>query len=498
MTPPPVHHRPAERRHGARVLSALAAFLLATTVLVLDPGTADASGSRSVSMSVSCSPSNITAGSTTSCTITIEDTASGTKRAPAGTVDLLVDSGPMQVITPCTLAPISSSRSSCSGVRVLFQAARTYRLTADYLGSDVHADRSRTTSITVSSSSQVGAFSTSSASSGTLGQTIRGFGYGCAGSNRYVGVFVALGADPLVAAITGGAFRPAELIAATDGSYGFTVTIPTDNEVGTFMVRYYCASAPVSSIFSSAILNLAPVITYTIAKPLLAAAVMSTTVTVDAVALTASVGEVRAPDALAAVDTVDLPAAQMALLKERVDTALPVSDRVTRLAMAFRDRVPERAAVDLWTTRLTAGTPESTYVASLTGSLEYQVNYAPLLNGPFVDRVYSRVLGRAATPSERGAAIGALTNRTTTRPAFLASIANSPEHVARVATRSYVLAAYQVLTPVVPTSVLLDRFTRQLDDQIFRVQMLEDLVLTRATAAAWVSALATAPSTARF
>jgi hypothetical protein len=118
---------------------------------------------RSTSTVLNC-PASTPANSPASCTVTVTDTASGTKSAPAGTVDLTLTSQPAGSTAtaapdPCTLAPSSGSTSTCM---VLFSADTigSYTITGTYdpaptsihsgsSGSDTIAVVARTTSTTL-------------------------------------------------------------------------------------------------------------------------------------------------------------------------------------------------------------------------------------------------------------------------------------------------------------------------------------------------------------
>ncbi|CAB4910594.1 unannotated protein [freshwater metagenome] len=84
------------------------------------------------------------------------------------------------------------------------------------------------------------------------------------------------------------------------------------------------------------------------------------------------------------------------------------------------------------------------------------------------------------------------------RQAALAAIASSPEHIIKTANRSYVTAAYQALTPTMPTQANLAQYTGELNDRGPKVAMLENLALSRSTFENWIAAITTSPATSRF
>src|SRR5207248_8958176 len=88
------------------------------------------------------------ANSPATCTVTVTDTASGAKSAPLGTVGFTISGGPAGSVStvapsPCTLAPSSSSTSSCT---VSFSADKigNYTINATYspVSGSIHAGSS--------------------------------------------------------------------------------------------------------------------------------------------------------------------------------------------------------------------------------------------------------------------------------------------------------------------------------------------------------------------
>lgn len=103
---------------------------------------------RSTSTSLVCSPASLQVGSTSKCTATVTDTASGTSVTPTGPVNF-ASTGP-GTFSPssCTLAG-SGSSSSCS-VTYSPTGAGTDTITTAYAGDSVHSGSSGTFSLVVS------------------------------------------------------------------------------------------------------------------------------------------------------------------------------------------------------------------------------------------------------------------------------------------------------------------------------------------------------------
>ena len=113
---------------------------------------------RATSTTLDC-PASTPANSPAMCTVTVTDTASGTKSAPAGTVDFSFTSQPAgstaaMTPNPCTLAPSSTSTSTCT---VFFSADTigSYTILASYNPAplSVHGASSGSDTITVTARS---------------------------------------------------------------------------------------------------------------------------------------------------------------------------------------------------------------------------------------------------------------------------------------------------------------------------------------------------------
>ncbi len=107
--------------------------------------------SRSTSTTVDC-PASTPANSPASCTVTVRDTASGTKSPPLGTVDFSVSgpsgSTPIIAADPCLLITADTSSSSCL-VEFTATTAGSYTIQGTYEPISVHATSTGTDTITV-------------------------------------------------------------------------------------------------------------------------------------------------------------------------------------------------------------------------------------------------------------------------------------------------------------------------------------------------------------
>src|SRR5439155_9609458 len=89
---------------------------------------------RSTQTTLDC-PASTPANSPLSCTVTVQDTASGTKSPPVGTVGFTISGGPADStssVTPCALAPIATTGSSSCTVMFTANKPGNYTITATY------------------------------------------------------------------------------------------------------------------------------------------------------------------------------------------------------------------------------------------------------------------------------------------------------------------------------------------------------------------------------
>ena len=479
-----------------RFVAAVLALAIATGGFLAIPQQASAAGSRTVSVSLSCSSTSLSLGASTTCTGGVTDNNSGTKNVPDGTAEITVDSGKIALLSSCTLAYRSTAnKSECSfKILVLAIGDGTPNLKLAYTSTDDHVNTTKTLGLTTSGSS-FKPFSEQSLTAGTQGASLKVFTVGCASSSaRYVGAFVSTDGDPASSGRV--STRVWEANPSTDGSHEFGTALEADHPTGTFYVRFYCADASPSSYSSDAMKKTSSLYTY----------VVSSAVVAGAAARTAPAADTRGvaglftsdPDDTSGIDTEEIPSAQMITLKQRVDAAVPLVSRVDRLGQAFLGKIPTRSFVDQWVKNLAAGKTDAQLVAALATTPEYFWSYALLTPAQFVDRAYFVLLGRVATPTERSTVLKALTTGKQSRQGALATIASSPEHIMKTANRSYVTAAYQALTAIMPTPAMLGQYTNDLNDRGSKVAMLENLALSRSAAENWIAAIAANPTNARF
>jgi hypothetical protein len=172
---------------------------------------------------------------------------------------------------------------------------------------------------------------------GLLGQGVEVIGAGCTdpGTSQpgYMGEFISPSADPVVA---DDAFQPYQTATDADGGFDWSVVIPLDNGTGTFYTRWYCSPGPVTSINDPSMLWVGPEMSMQINAPdsggtanrMSVRVTTSKTGKVTATAKTtkaAPAGPAVAlhtdPDALPAVDKINIPGPLAAKLKKRTDAA---------------------------------------------------------------------------------------------------------------------------------------------------------------------------------
>ena len=480
------------RRFGAGLL----AVAIAAAGFLAFPQQASAAGTRTVSVSLSCSSTSLSLGAATTCTGGVTDSNTGTKNVPDGTAAITVDSGKIAVLTACTLAYVATAnKSECSfKIIVLAIGDGTPNLKLAYTSTDDHVNTTKSLGLTTSGST-FKQYSAQTLTAGKQGASLTVFSVGCASaSTRYVGAFVSTGGDPATAGRV--STKVWETSPAADGSFQFDTALEADHPTGSFYTRFYCANASPSSYSADSILSTSSLYTYVVSAAAVAGAAARTGPAAD----TSRVAGLFSsdPDDTSGIDNEFIPGAQMITLKQRVDAAAPIVSRVDRLSQAFLGKVPPRNFVDLWVKNLAAGKTDAQLVAALAATPEYFWSYALLTPTQFVDRAYFVLLGRVATAAERSTMVNALTTGKQSRQAALGAIASSPEHIMKTANRSYVTAAYQALTTIMPTQALLGQYTNDLNDRGSKVAMLENLALSRSAFENWIAALAANPANARF
>jgi hypothetical protein len=105
---------------------------------------------RTTATAVSCSPSAIEVGATTTCTATVSDSAGGTASPPAGTVRFSASAaGTFSGAGACTLAQVSAGSASCSAT---YQPSSSgaVQFSGQYSGDSGHVASSGSAGLTVS------------------------------------------------------------------------------------------------------------------------------------------------------------------------------------------------------------------------------------------------------------------------------------------------------------------------------------------------------------
>ncbi|KLR61616.1 hypothetical protein IMCC26207_107153 [Actinobacteria bacterium IMCC26207] len=480
------------RRFGAGLL----AVAIAAAGFLALPQQASAATLRTVSTSLSCTTTSLTLGATTTCSGGVTDTDTGTKNVPDGTAEITVDSGKIAVLTACTLAYVATAnKSECSfKIIVLAIGDGTPNLKLAFTSTDSHANSNKTLGLTTSGST-FKQYSAQTLTSGKQGASLTVFSVGCASaSTRYIGAFVSTVGDPATAGRVN--TKVWETSPAADGSFQFDTALEAAHPTGSFYTRFYCANASPSSYSAESILSTSSLYTYVVSAAAVAGAAARTGPAADTRGLAGLFSS--DPDDTSGIDNEFIPGAQMITLKQRVDAAAPIVSRVDRLSQAFLGKIPPRYFVDLWVKNLAAGKTDAQLVVALAATPEYFWSYALLTPTQFVDRAYFMLLGRVATAAERSTMVNALTTGKQSPQAALGAIASSPEHIMKTANRSYVTAAYQALTTIMPTQALLGQYTNDLNDRGSKVAMLENLALSRSAFENWIAALAANPANARF
>lgn len=493
LTPKAERSASPARRFGAGLL----ALAIAAAGFLAVPQQADAArGDRSVSTSLSCTTTSLSLGATTTCSGGVTDNDSGTKNVPDGTAEITVDSGKIALLSSCTLAYVATANKSECSFKIIILAIGdgTPNLKLDYTSTDSHNNSTKSLGLTTSGTT-FKQHSDQSLTAGNPGASLTVFSVGCASSStRYIGAFVSTAGDPATANQVSS--KVWETSPAADGSFQFDTALEADHPTGSFYVRFYCDNESPASYAAASFLATSSLYTYVVSAAASSPARAAVQAATPSSALTGTF--TADPEDTSGIDNEFIPGAQMITLKQRVDAAVPLVSRVDRLSQAFLGKIPPRSFVDLWVKNLAAGRTDAQLVAALATTPEYFWSYALLTPTQFVDRAYFVLLGRAPTLTERSTMVNALTTGKQSRKAALAAIASSPEHIIKTANRSYVMAAYQALTPIMPTPAMLAQYTNDLNDRGPKVAMLENLALSRTSFENWIAAVAANPTNARF
>jgi hypothetical protein len=185
---------------------------------------------RSTSASLTCSPSSLQVGSSSTCTATVTDTSSGTSIAPTGAVSF-ASTGP-GAFSPsaCTLAGTGAS-PTCT-VAYAPTGSGTDTITATYGGDSVHSGSSRTFALVVSSAP--------SDPSGTLGMDGSG---ACANGNANSCKVVLTTSSPSNVIIVAEATTSGHAAEPPSDTSGLTWTSLKDYSDGTIDLHLYYAMA---------------------------------------------------------------------------------------------------------------------------------------------------------------------------------------------------------------------------------------------------------------
>jgi len=264
-----MHTSNGTQRRSLTPRKTLALMAVSAVLYVLIPvGAAHADDLRPSNTSLDCSANAISAGGTTSCTVTVRDPMVG-KNRPTGTVTF--NSAPATAITlggACTLIALNANASTCT-VDELYLSPGKDVLSASFTPTDgIHSGSSSgTKKVTVATAAAPVMAMTAVPATVTAPMDIDVYAAGCTlgGHPAYWGEFVSqgVGTDPLTSP-NGKAF---ETMANTDGS-AETHWRPVDaSSNGVWQARWYCSATSPTSPLDSAIHWIGALSTTTIAFP---------------------------------------------------------------------------------------------------------------------------------------------------------------------------------------------------------------------------------------
>jgi len=146
----------------------------------------------------------------------------------------------------------------------------------------------------------------------------------------------------------------------------------------------------------------------------------------------------------------------------------PIQDPVTRLYLAYFERLPDPTGLRYWADHRRAGLRAAAISQRFAQSSEFQRRYGSLGNRAFVELVYRNVLGREGDPAGIASWTAKLDRRTRNRGEIMLGFSESSEFVRRTAARvdlvdvttgmlRRVPTASEVATWAPPGAAVLDR-----------------------------------------
>jgi hypothetical protein len=414
--------------------------------------------------------------------------------------------GSIGFLGACVLAPTSSRASECVvPILPLGSGSPVLRAAFTPTEADPHQAGTRTRNLTVASVNNPVAyapiFDSARAGSGSAGGNVSLYLAGCdAGDAPRFSVFVSPTGDPSSASDR---TRPWSQEVDSWGATNLSATLAANHPAGTFRARFTCSDGTPSTPSSDNVDWTSSTYTFTVSAASQAGSRL-VSVRADEPGTSTPDGTMPAsatwsvdPESAPLIDRVGIHGAQALALKRQVDDIRAVSGTVGRLSWAALGRMPTRAQFDRW---LPATASRGTW------GLERELERTPEFIGwfglatddVFLDRAYSRTLGRWPTAAERSASRVRLRSQGVPRVRILAELAESPQHRERVAVRDDVVAAYLGVTTVLPSPADLARFEAMSRAVVLRVQVIEEIALTRAPAQRWMDALAVPGARPRF
>lgn len=312
-------------------------------------------------------------------------------------------------------------------------------------------------------------------SEGQVGQPISMVGSGCMsdqGGPTYMGEYVSEVGDPLAES---GAVPYLELTADSAGDVQLDASLPLESAGRTYFARWYCSTESAPAPEDEGVLWVSPLYTMTVAGTAKSAqAGNAVDISVD-------------PESLPAKDIMGIHGDTAAALKARVDARAEAIGSAQRLYTAFLGRVADHDGLAYWTGEIERGVPMSTLARRFAGTPEFRNGRGRMGDSAFVDALYKSVLGRTPDAAGREYWADRLESGSISRTSMVTFFAHSRENVARTASHSYVVAAYQVLGTSTPTADEVADQVAKLDDGQVKVAVVEDIALSIDGAEAWMA-----------
>ncbi len=250
---------------------------------------------------------------------------------------------------------------------------------------------------------------------------------------------------------------------------------------GVYTARFYCSSAPTTTVNDSTMLWVSPAGSLTVTaapQPDQAGSAATTRAASDSAGNSLVIA--TDPDGLPLIDRIGIPGEPAAALKAQVDRRADRIGRVARMYKAFLGRRADRSGLEFYENQAERGVSPKAIAASLAGSAEFKRLSTGRNDADFVESLYRATVGRPADANGKAYWVQNLRSNRMSRSDVGLAFADSAEFGRRTASENYAIAAFQVATGNRgPSSEgAIDTYAARLDNGALKVTVVEDIALS--------------------